>query len=105
MGLAKIAPCPSGAVSVDSFRVWEALEAGALPVVDTVSPTDGLTDYWQRVLGDPPFPLVDGWATVGFGQLLRDWPTLIGPVNDWYRGYKRRLAQWLRDDLEALGAI
>ena len=103
-GLAKVMPCPSGAISVDSFRVWEALEAGALPVVDTVSPTDGPTDYWTRVLGDVPFPLVSDWSTVGFGQLLQDWPNLIGPVNDWYRGYKRRLALELREDLDQLGA-
>lgn len=104
-GLAKIMPCPSGAVSPDSFRVWEALEAGALPVVDTVSPTDGVTDYWSRILGDVPFPLVTDWADVSYTDLLNDFPRNAVLVADWYRGYKQKLSSWLREDLNMLGAL
>ena len=103
MSKAKLAPCPSGAVSPDSFRVWEALEAGAIPVVDTVSPTDGVTDYWTRVLGEVPFPIITDWSQVSWADRLEDWNPQ--PVIEWYRGYKRRLASWLVEDLEALGAI
>lgn len=104
MAAAKIAPCPSGAVSVDSFRVWEALEAGALPVVDTVSPVDGLTDYWVRLFGDVPFPVVADWAQVDWGALLNAWPANTVEVQTWWRQQKRRWALKLRDDLQELGA-
>lgn len=103
MSKAKLAPCPSGAVSPDSFRVFEALESHTVPIADAVSPVDGLTDYWTRVLGEVPFPLVEDWSQVSWGQLLEDWNPQ--PVTEWYRGYKRRLASWLVEDLEALGAI
>lgn len=102
MSIAKIAPCPSGAVSVDSFRAWEALESGAIPVVDAASPVDGRTDYWTRLLGEVPFPVVEDWSQVSWTALLENWNP--EPVAEWYRGYKRRLALQLREDLEKLGA-
>lgn len=106
MEAAKIAPAPSGAVSVDSFRVWEALEAGALPVADTVSPVDGVTDYWWRLLGIPlPFPTVEDWSQVSWATLLDEWPANAAKVADWYAGYKRALAGWLVEDRTALGAL
>ena len=104
MGLAKIVPCPSGAVSVDSFRVWEALQAGALPVVDTVSPVDGVSDYWVRVLGDVPFPVVTDWNAVNWAELLEQWPENVEHVQQWWSDQKKRWAQWLMDDLKELGA-
>lgn len=103
MSKVKLAPAPSGAVSVDSFRAWEALEAGAIPVVDAVSPVDGRTDYWARLLGEVPFPVVDDWSQVLWTVLLEDWNP--EPVQAWYRGYKQRLAEWLSTDLEQLGAL
>jgi hypothetical protein len=36
------APCPRGNDSVDSFRVWEALEAGAIPIVEDDGAFDAL---------------------------------------------------------------
>ncbi len=102
---AKIVPAPSGAVSVDSFRFWEALEAGAVPVADTVSPVDGLTDYWRRVFGEVPFPTVQDWSQVSWAALLDEWPANAAKVADWYAGYKRTLAGWLVEDLTALGAL
>ena len=33
----KVAPCPSGPITVDSMRVCEALQLGAVPVIDSVS--------------------------------------------------------------------
>lgn len=104
MTMAKIAPCPSGAVSVDSFRVWEALQAGALPVVDTVSPVDGITDYWVRLFGEAPFPIVTDWSQVEWGALLDTWSSNVAEVQAWWAQQKRRYAERLVEDLKALGA-
>lgn len=104
MAKAKVAPAPAGAVSVDSFRFWEALEAGAIPVADSVSPVDGETHYWEQIFGTYhlPFPVITDWSQVSWTDLLTDWNP--EPVTEWYHGYKQRLARWLRADLEALGA-
>ena len=31
-------PCPSGPATPDSFRLWEALEAGCVPIADGYAP-------------------------------------------------------------------
>lgn len=104
---AKIAPAPTGMVTVDSFRFWEALEAGCAPIADGVSDVDGPTDYWTRVLGNHPIPVVTELADLPniVDEVLSDWPAIADRIAAWYRGYKQSLATWLRDDLKALGAI
>lgn len=104
---AKIAPAPTGMVSVDSFRFWEAVEAGCVPIADMVSDVDGPTDYWTRVLGNHPIPVVTELADLPniVDELLEDWPANAERIAAWYADYKQSLATWLRDDLKALGAI
>jgi len=48
-------PCPKGNESIDSFRVCEALQAGALPIVER-------SDYWSNLYGDDhPLIEIDDW--------------------------------------------
>ena len=41
------APCPSGPATVDTFRLYEAIEAGCAPIVDTRTPQADMSDYWH----------------------------------------------------------
>lgn len=104
---ARVAPCPSGAVSVDSFRIWEALESHAVPIADTVSPVDGLTDYWTQLFPDAPFPILTDYANLpGYvDDALRDWPRNANRITAWWMRQKRQYAHWLIDDLREVGAI
>jgi hypothetical protein len=104
---AKAAPCPSGAVSPDSFRLFEALEAHCVPVADTVSPVDGVTRYWHRLFPDCPFPMIENYSDLaGYVEdALKGWPANANRITAYYMGYKRGLARGLREDLEALGAL
>ena len=54
-----LAPCPAGWCNPDSFRVCEALEAGAIPIVDNRA-------YFEKLFGgDVPFLSVKSdWTTV-----------------------------------------
>lgn len=54
MAMAMAAPCPPGPISHDSFRLYEALEAGTVPVVDEIA-HGGRIGYWQRLFPDKPF--------------------------------------------------
>lgn len=105
---AKVAPAPTGMVSVDSFRFWEALQSGAIPVADTVSDADGLTDYWVRLFGhDTPFPIlrdVEHLPMIVDG-LIDGWPANANRVQAWWYREKRQYALDLKIDLEALGAL
>ncbi len=51
-------PCPRGAISMDNFRVTEALEAGCIPIVER-------SNYWTQIHGpNPPLIQVDSWQLV-----------------------------------------
>jgi hypothetical protein len=78
-------PCPAGNVRPETFRMWEALEAGAVPILDATSPA-GDRGYWPMVLGDHPLPIIEDWSQVG--AILDSEPPLVGP---WYTRYKREL--------------
>lgn len=52
-----IVPCPCGWANLESFRVYEALEAGCIPIVEK-RPS---FDYFQRLLGPHPMPTVATW--------------------------------------------
>ena len=54
------APCPKGFVSIDSFRLFEALEAGCIPIVERKGP--GLEDYYMAAFGPHPIPTVAEWS-------------------------------------------
>jgi hypothetical protein len=105
---AKIAPCPAGVVTPDSFRVWEALEAGCLPVVDAMSPRPDVcaTQHWWNILlgQEPGFPIVGDWQEAQgiIERELRAWPESGNRAFAWWQKYKRELAYRIRDDVNTL---
>lgn len=107
MASAKVAPAPSGAESPDSFRLWEALEAHAVPIADDVSPVYDSRGFWEKLYPGAPFPILTDYADLpGYiGDVLKDWPASANRVAAWWIQQKRSMAQWLRDDLETLGAL
>lgn len=96
---AKIAPCPSGPATPDTMRLWEALEAGCLPVVQSNS-------YWMNVAPglNELLPMVDGWDDLParMPELLADWPNNANRASAWWQGEKRRLAQTIEQDVRDL---
>lgn len=91
----QVVPAPSGPVTLDSFRAFEALEAGAIPVLDLVCPVpqDGEL-YWSSILGpDHPLPTVSNWATVNSIAAWVDWhwPHEANSVYSWWTLYKREI--------------
>ncbi len=60
MASACAVPCPPGNETQDSFRVYEALESGAVPIVDRFS-AQGNFDYWDPLFPDAPFPIISSY--------------------------------------------
>lgn len=104
---AKVAPAPTGTVSVDSFRFAEALEAHAVPVADAVSDVDGVTDYWHRLYPGAPFPILRDTEHLPMivDGLVDGWPANSNRVAAFWMRYKRELSLWLKTDLQQLGAL
>lgn len=101
---AKIAPCPSGPVSVDNFRLYEALEAGCVPLVDGRTPAGSEDWYWPKVHPGHPFTVIEDWDSVGahMAEMLGRYPLDANLCFSWWQQYKRDLAYrfWdrVRDD-------
>lgn len=103
---AKVAPCPSGPETPDSFRIFEALEAGAVPIADTRTIKDNFPDdYWIKFFGgDVPFPVVTIYDQLpGYTlAVLEDWRAISNRVFSWWMLKKREMAQTLHDQIERL---
>jgi len=127
---AVFALCPRGNFAVDCFRVWEAFEAGAIPVVEE----EGRTPLWRDLKRPPKFLRLHAWrpaywsgnlplafrgsywlAAYGEGfpcVRLRNWRNLgealervdaeatSRAARAWWTEYKRSLARRLGEDVE-----
>jgi hypothetical protein len=88
MSQARSVACPTGPESADSFRVYEALEAGALPFADRRTPQGDASWLWDRLFGGRPFPVVKDWADIpDVPWALR----LLAPA--WWQQWKREFCQ------------
>lgn len=89
MNHAKIIPCPHGAVTPDTLRLWEALELGCMPVIHASD-----HEFYTKILGDFPFPSVANWADI---QNLE-----YKDCREWWRGFKEYMLDNMLEDLRWL---
>lgn len=105
MAKSKIILCPSGIESPDNFRLYEALEAGCLPVVDAFATNNQSPGFWQYLFGnDIPFPIVDYWDKLPalMPELLRGYPENANKAFAWWQQFKRSLYFRIIDDVRIL---
>lgn len=93
-------PCPRGNWNLDSFRVYEALECGCIPIVEK-----NPIDYFKKYFGNHPFVAVDTWdqAPKLINELLAN-PTLLEERRkscyQWWLSYKEKLKENLSKVIE-----
>jgi hypothetical protein len=106
MNRAKIVPCPSGPASPDTFRIWEALECGAVPILDARSLKPETIGFWDTVLGKSPLPMIEDWKKLPdmMTAILADYDRIQRFTQYWWKSYKLQWRDWLAKDLIALGA-
>jgi hypothetical protein len=88
-------PCPRGNTSVDTFRLYEALEVGAIPIVEK-------SDYWRNLLGEHPLTETASWDNISndVNVLLENPEWVIEhskQVQSWWNEYKKQLKQKIKD--------
>lgn len=93
---AKVAYAPSGPETPDSFRLFEALEAGCIPFADTRDPKGNFPDnYWQWFFdGDVPFPIIKDYEQELQGYTIaavENWKPKSNEIFAWWQNYKRDL--------------
>jgi len=105
---AKIAPAPGGPVSPDSFRLFEALETGCVPIVDVASGKEHFPEFWEMIFGkNRPLLEITDWHRAGTiaNKAIQNWPAEANKVFNWWQHYKRDLSYGLRDDVNSLSGI
>jgi hypothetical protein len=97
-----IAPAPSGAVIPDSFRLFEALEAMAVPIADEKTPKGEVMPYWDWLFEEiSPMPRVDDWNVLKslYHEILENYNEIIQIQTSWYLLYKRKLKNKLKEQI------
>lgn len=105
MAKSKIVLCPSGIETPDSFRLYEALEAGCIPVVDAFSTNFKTPGFWQYLFGsDIPFPIINYWDDLPqlLPTLLKEYPANANKIFAWWQQKKRSMYIKLKKDIEVL---
>ena len=91
---AKIAPAPSGAVVIESFRFYEALEMLCLPVVDALDPFNNPINYYDFVFEEKtPIKSIKNWHLLKniVPELLNNYPENMHQAVSWWIKHKRDL--------------
>lgn len=101
---AKVAPAPSGPETPDSFRLFEALEAMAIPVADNTDPKGRFNNFWEWLFGEPvPFPCYTHFTDVP-GYILdaiEQYQERVNIQTAWWLNYKRNFAYKVMEQLHA----
>jgi len=106
---AKVVPCRPSPCTPETARVYDALEAGCVPIVPCVAGGEGWnirydwTNYWEYVFGEPPpFPVIKSpqKLAAAVNDALAGWPGNARRISEWWLHYKKRLALELRADVD-----
>lgn len=106
LAAAKVAPCPSGPATPDTFRTYEALEAGCIPLVDAAAPRYPRC-YWDLVYPGHPFDQVDDWRQVEkhVRAAMAAGVPHANRCSAWWQQTKRRHRRDLLDDVAAVADL
>ena len=79
------APCPRGNSCADTFRLYETIEAGAIPIVER-------DEYWKNMFGDDhPFIETSDWQ-----KTARD-ISVLAKHSEWTTTYLKKIQSWWRE--------
>jgi hypothetical protein len=91
---AKIAPAPSGAVVIESFRFYEAIEMLCLPIADNLDPYNNPINYYDFIFeSKAPIKSVKNWHSLKniVPELLNNYPDNMHQAVSWWIKHKRDL--------------
>ena len=93
----KFVICPAGSMCVDSFRFYEAIECGAVPITEPRAPRDKLGfNYWHECgMIDNYRHWVSDWSALTNHLNADNFNNSLMNVSGWWTAYKQGLEQKL----------
>tara|TARA_Y100000590_G_scaffold293279_1_gene330308 strand:+ start:520 stop:1395 length:876 start_codon:yes stop_codon:yes gene_type:complete len=92
----KFIPCPNGFVHPETYRVYEALECGSIPIVENAY------KYYDRLFPNNPFLKVDRWVEAK--EIINKWTEQkinqkSEECNLWWLKYKKKLQDNIKEKI------
>ena len=89
-------PCPNGFVHPETYRLYEALECGCIPIVENTY------RYYDRLFPDNPFLKIDKWTDAKI--IIKEWQVKEIKTKQeecalWWTSYKIKLQKSLKKKL------
>lgn len=99
--LARYAPSPAGAATIDSFRLYEALEMLCLPIADSVNSLGEQYGFWELLFGTMPIIQTDDWNKLNdiVKDLDSNYPANMHRAVSWWIKYKRDFANKIMEQI------
>jgi hypothetical protein len=100
----RVAPAPSGAATVDSFRLFEAIEMLCLPIADRMDSKGNHTKFYEDLFGNNlPFDSIENWRDIRImiAGILSEYPRNMHKVVSWWIKYKRDLSIKIMEQVNA----
>ena len=90
-------PCPNGFWHPETYRLYEALECGCVPIVENTY------KYYDRLFPDNPFLKVDKWIEAKL--LIKEWKNeqvnkKSEECKTWWVKHKNRLQDFIKNKID-----
>lgn len=94
----KTVPSPRGYISPDSFRLYEAIEAGAVPIPQS-------PEFWEMLFENIPFPIITQYDQLNgyINDALDLYPIINNEVQAWWLQQKRKIKLLIENYITELG--
>ena len=91
-------PCPNGFVHPETYRLYEALESGCIPIVENAY------KYYDRLFPDNPFLKIDKWIEAK--EIINKWTEQkiikkSEECNFWWNKYKEKLQEDIKEKIKS----
>jgi len=93
LSLTEFIPCPNGFFHPETYRIYEALECGCIPIVENAY------NYYDRLFPSNPFLRVDKWQEARL--IIKEWKKekIIEKQKEcrnWWQNYKNQLQDFIK---------
>jgi hypothetical protein len=95
-------PCPMGNVNLESFRLYEALDSGAIPILERRP----WLDYFTQLFGAHPLPSVCNWREArSVMETFRSHPERLkskqAEIQNWWQQWEAKISHQVTEVIRA----